>query len=58
LDGNYIGGEWTKYSDLDGWAVREVAKSKRNRIFRLSTIYSIYDWVEDNGSDNFETWIG
>lgn len=55
---NFIQGKWKEYSDLEGWAVKEVVESKRNKIYRLSTIYSIYDWVEDNGYDKFETWIG
>lgn len=55
---NFIQGKWKKYSDLEGWSVNEVVESKRNKIYRLSTIYTIYDWVEDNGYDKFEIWVG
>ena len=55
---DYIRGEWVAYTDLDGWTVKEVDESKRNKIFRLSTIYPIYDWIEDDGYNNFATWVG
>lgn len=54
---NFIQGKWTTYNDLDGWAVNQVEESKRNKIFRLSSVYSVYDWIEDNGYDNFQSWI-
>ena len=38
---NFIQGKWKKYSDLEGWSVNEVVESKRNKIYRLSTIYTI-----------------
>jgi hypothetical protein len=55
---NYIDNKWTDYKDLDGWSVNQVAESNRNKIFRLSTIYPIYDWIEDDGYNNFSTWVG
>jgi hypothetical protein len=54
---NYIQGKWQKYSDLEGWSVKEVAESNRNKIFRLSTIYSIYDWIKDDGYNKFDKWV-
>ncbi|MGR6833770.1 TIR domain-containing protein [Aliivibrio wodanis] len=54
---NFINGKWVKYSDLDGWNVSEVEESRRNKIYRLSTIYSIYDWVDDDGYNNFSDWV-
>ena len=54
---SYIGGKWVDYTDLDGWAVKEVSESERNKIFRLSSLYPIYDWIEDDGYDNFADWI-
>ena len=54
---NYIQGKWQKYSDLEGWTVKEVAESNRNKIFRLSTIYSIYDWIKDDGYNKFDKWV-
>lgn len=54
---NFIQGKWVKYNDLEGWNVKQFEESSRNKIFRLSTIYDTYDWVEDNGYKNFEDWI-
>lgn len=53
----YLKSGWKKYSDLDGWSVSEVAVGKRNKIFRLSTIYSVYDWIDDDGFNKFSDWI-
>jgi hypothetical protein len=54
---NFIEGKWVVYSDLDGWSVNEVDEESRNKIFRLSTIYKIYDWIDDDGYNNFENWV-
>lgn len=55
---NFIEGKWVDYTDLDGWEVSQVEEKDRNKIFRLSTIYPVYDWIDDNGYDNFATWVG
>jgi hypothetical protein len=55
---NYIRGKWVDYEDLGGWEVDEVPENERNIIYRLSTVYPIYDWIADKGFDNFESWIG
>jgi hypothetical protein len=54
---HYINGKWIEYTDLDGWSVNEVSVDKRNKIYRLSSIYPIYDWVEDDGYNNFADWV-
>lgn len=54
---DYINGKWIKYPDLDGWSVKEVAESERNKIRRLSSIFSVYDWYEDDGYNNFSKWV-
>lgn len=55
---NFSNGAWKPYSDLEGWTVKEVDESKRNIVYRLSMIYPVYDWIDDNGYDNFATWVG
>ena len=55
---DYINGSWTAYTDLDGWTVNQVEEEKRDKIFRLSTIYPIYDWIDDDGYNNFDSWVG
>lgn len=54
---NYIKNEWVDYSDLEGWNVKQVEEKYRNIIYRLSTIYPIYDWIADDGFNNFDSWI-
>ena len=54
---NYINSKWIDYEDLDGWTVNQVPEKDRSKIFRLSTIYSIYDWNSDDGFNNFKDWI-
>ena len=54
---DYIDGKWIKYPDLEGWTVKEVAESSRNKIFRLSNLFSVYDWNDDDGYNNFSKWV-
>ena len=50
---DYIDKKWIKYTDLDSYSVKEVAEKYRNKIYRLSSDYNIYDWNDDDGYDNF-----
>jgi len=54
---NYINKKWVEYTDLAGWSVKEVHESKRNKIQRLSTLYPVYDWVDDDGYNKFSDWV-
>lgn len=54
---DYINGKWIKYPDLDGWNVKEIDEKYRNKIYRLSSDYEVYDWVEDDGYNNFSKWV-
>jgi hypothetical protein len=54
---DYIDGKWIDYKDLDGWTAKEVTENERNKIYRLSSIYPIFDWIEDDGYNNFADWI-
>lgn len=54
---DYIEGEWIKYPDLEGWNVKKVEESYRNKIYRLSKDYYIYDWIDDDGYNNFSKWV-
>ena len=55
---DYIQGKWTKYSDLEGRTVPAVSESERNIIYRLSIVCPIYDWIDNDGYNNFSKWIG
>jgi len=54
---NFIQGSWMDYTDLDGWAVSQIDEKYRDKIYRLSDDYPIYDWSEDDGYNNFASWI-
>ena len=54
---NFIQGKWIDYTDLQGWTVNLAEEKYRNKIYRLSEIYPIYDWVADNGYINFSDWV-
>lgn len=54
---DYVDSKWITYPDLDGWNVREVDEKYRNNIYRLSSDNKIYDWVGDDGYNNFANWV-
>lgn len=54
---DYVNNQWITYPDLEGWSVNEVSEIHRNKIFRLSNKYEIYDWVNDDGYNNFSKWV-
>jgi len=54
---DFINDKWIKYPDLDGWDVKEVEKKHREKIHRLSDLYEIYDWIDDDGYNNFSNWV-
>ncbi len=54
---DYVDNKWIKYPDLEGWSVKEVDEKYRNKIYRLSEDYEIYDWVDNDGYNNFSNWV-
>lgn len=50
-------GNWIKYSDHDGWNINQVSKEFRGKFYKLSHFYNVYDWVMNDGYNNFEIWI-
>lgn len=54
---DFIQGKWIRYPDLDGWNVTEVEEKYRNEIYRLSNEFEIYDWIDDDGYNNFANWV-
>jgi hypothetical protein len=54
-------GEWKEYSEIDGTASYQtggVGPQYRNKGFNLAQWYPEYDWVADDGYNNFANWIG
>ena len=55
----YTNGAWLQYDDNPGWPLANSAPpARRGKRIQLSTLYRVYDWVADNGAENFEKWIG
>lgn len=56
-----INGQWKYYTEIDGTHTYHVDKSVhskyRNSFHPLSEFYFIYDWIRDNGYENFATWV-
>lgn len=56
-----VNGQWKEYSEIDGSASYRtggVAAQFRNRGFNLGHWFTTYDWVRNNGYENFSSWIG
>jgi hypothetical protein len=55
-----VNGKWVKYEEIDGSAdySTNVAEQYRGKGFNLSNWYPSYDWVAQNGYENFPTWVG
>lgn len=55
-----VNGKWKEYKKIDGSAsyLVDVPKKYRGEGFNLSNFYYTYDWVADNGYQNFSGWVG
>ncbi len=53
----YKNGKWVKYSDLDGWSISGINQSDWGKAYKLSKYFKVYDWVADDGYNNFDKWI-
>ncbi len=51
------GTQWVYYQDLAGFNIAEQPWDKRSKNFQLSHWYRCYDWVANNGFDNFGIWV-
>lgn len=56
-----VNGKWKQYEEIDGSASYQtggVAQQYRGKGFNLASWYTEYDWIADNGFNNFSTWVG
>jgi len=44
--------DWQGHNPLDDWTIRQNGHS-----VKLSSIYPTYDWIDNNGYNNFVDWI-
>lgn len=54
---DFVQGKWITYPDMEGYAVKEVAETYRNKIYKLSDKYKVYDWINDDGYNKFSDWV-
>ena len=56
-----VGGDWKKYTEIDGSASYQtggVQPQYRGKGFNLAQLYAEYDWITNDGYDNFSFWVG
>lgn len=51
------GTQWNYFADLGKFAISEQASHTRGKNLRLSAWLRTFDWVQDNGFDNFGEWV-
>lgn len=54
-------GAWKEYAEIDGSAsyrITQVGQQYRGKGFNLANWYREYDWIANDGFNNFSTWIG
>jgi hypothetical protein len=57
----HVNGTWKEYAEIDGSASYRtggVGQPYRGQGFNLGNWYRTYDWVANDGFNNFSTWIG
>jgi hypothetical protein len=53
-------GRWERYYDVDGCAayrIEPIAMKHRGQRYSLSELFPTYDWVAEDGYDNFASWV-
>lgn len=53
------GGKWEQYDKIDGSAsyAVQVPEQYRGKGYHLGNWYRLYDWVADDGYNNFASWV-
>jgi hypothetical protein len=57
----HVNGDWNEYGEIDGAASYQtggVAPQYRGKGFNLAQWYPEYDWVANDGYQNFISWVG
>jgi hypothetical protein len=49
--------KWVPYDGLDPYSISEAKEYYKGKRFKLSHFYDTYDWVNDDGYNNFSSWI-
>lgn len=54
----WTGSSWSYYQDLDAFQINQQSPDKRGKNLQLKTWLTTYDWIADNGFENFKNWVG
>ena len=50
--------KWVPYKDYAPITLKTaVPPLKRGKFYKLSTLYRIYDWIKNDGYNNFAKWV-
>ena len=50
--------KWVEYQDLAPYTLKTIASlPKRGKFYKLSSDYSIYNWIRNDGYNNFAKWV-
>lgn len=55
-----VNGRWEKYYEIDGCAsyrTDPIAQKHRGQGYNFGKLFPTYDWIEDDGYDNFSSWV-
>ncbi|SRR5713101_3211105 len=50
-------GRWQYSTDIDPYPPAQKPHPKRGQHLKLSVWHRVYDWMQDNGYENFDSWI-
>lgn len=55
-----VGESWREYEEIDGRATHKVQVPSKlhGKGYDLGKFYETYDWIEDEGFENFSEWVG
>src|SRR3989339_55723 len=49
---------WQKYADIDGYTLKTPRPREQwGQFYQLTKWHRLYDWVGDNGYNNFASWV-
>ena len=54
----WSGTQWAYYQDIEKFAIQQQPSDRRGKNLQLSTWLPTYDWVANDGFNNFGSWVG
>ncbi|MCB2352663.1 TIR domain-containing protein [Clostridium estertheticum] len=53
----WMDGKWVEYSNFDNYNIKQKSKEFYGKFYQLSKFYNVYDWIGNDGYNNFVKWI-